>query len=131
MSFSLIISGNKAIEEDIMAKTARSFEEAQIQHLYPEKKDCPQCNKTMSDSYRRKRFVVRLDGVLSLICHHLSCSSCGITWRPEQESWLALKGYTFGLDVLTLVGHLRSSQSLTFLQILKQVQNCICELGFC
>ena len=55
---------------------------------------------------------LRLDEQLDVTSHFLECPtpSCRLreaVYRPEEEGLLALRGYTFGLDVVALVGELR------------------------
>jgi hypothetical protein len=66
----------------------------------------------LGERYRKRRFIVRLDEQLDVISHFLECQSprCqlrAVVYRPEEEGLLALRGYTFGLDVVALIGELR------------------------
>ena len=72
----------------------------------------------MHQSYRSERSVETLTGVLHVISHAFQCPtpSCPLHHghlRPEAEDVLALRGYTFGLDVVAHIGDLRFAQGHT------------------
>jgi len=64
--------------------------------------------------------------MLEVVSHHYRCSfaSCALketTFRPEAEDLLAMRGATFGLDVVAAIGELRFRDKLTLLQIQKRL----------
>jgi hypothetical protein len=93
-------------------RRARSRRDSREIDLYPLTRRCPACRKPLRERYRKRRFIVRLDEQLDVTSHFLQCPapSCRMreaVYRPEEEGVLALRGYTFGLDVVALVGELR------------------------
>src|SRR2546426_11837188 len=65
-----------------------------------------------------QRTVITLDGPVRLIhrgyrCPNAACSTLIRSYRSAAADALALPGFTFGLDVVILVGHLRLSEHHT------------------
>jgi hypothetical protein len=65
-----------------------------------------------------QRTVITLDGPVRLIhrgyrCPNTSCTTQTRCYRSAAADALALPGFTFGLDLVILVGHLRLSQHHT------------------
>lgn len=90
----------------------RRRDESREVHLYPQIRTCPACQRLLKERYHKRRFIVRLTEQLNVVSHFLECPTpnCSLreaVHRPEQETLLALRGYTFGLDVVALVGELR------------------------
>jgi hypothetical protein len=79
------------------------------------------------ERYRKQRWIVRLDRQLKVISHCLYCPNpeCklhSVTYRPSTEGGLALRGYTFGLDVVVRIGQLRYSEHQSLTQIHQELQ---------
>jgi hypothetical protein len=99
-------------EEQDMRNTCRDRSQSQRLHLYPEIRVCPACEKPLVERYRKRRWVVQLNGQVEVISHCLHCRTlnCPLqaaTYRPAQEDALALRGYSFGLDVVARIGQMR------------------------
>jgi hypothetical protein len=93
-------------------KKARDRSQYQEVHLYPEQRACPACRQPLAARYRKRRWITTLSGELSVLSHCVAgktgdCALRGASYRPEQEDVLALRGYSFGLDVVTRIGQLR------------------------
>lgn len=93
-------------------KPKRDVGEAPRKDVYPEIRTCWHCGTPMKESYRSARFVVTLGGPVHLVSHAFRCPvpTCPghrTHYRPEAEDRLALRGRTFGLDVLAWIGELR------------------------
>jgi hypothetical protein len=93
-------------------RRARSRDDSREVDLYPLTRRCPACREPLRERYRKRRFIVRLDEQLDVTSHFLECTTprCrlrALVSRPEEEGLLALRGYTFGLDVVALIGQLR------------------------
>ncbi len=54
-------------------------------------------------------------------CQNRECSHSEAVYRPEEENILALKGYTFGLDVIVYIGQLRYRENKTIEAIHNQL----------
>jgi hypothetical protein len=52
-----------------------------------------------------------------LECENWGCPQRAIVYRPHQEDALALRGYTFGLDVVAKIGELRYHKHLSITEI--------------
>jgi hypothetical protein len=103
-------------------KKARDHSQSEEVHLYPELHACPGCHQPRAERYRKQRYIITLRGELKVISHWLECRTHGCLWRgaslrPEQEEVLALRGYSFGLDVVARIGELRYREHRTLAQI--------------
>ena len=103
-------------------KTAREWSDARVLELYPLHTECPSCGQTLVERYNKRRCLVTLSEPRKVISHFLECRSArcplhGTVYRPEEEDVLALPGYTFGLDVVTLIGQRRFTHNETLKQI--------------
>jgi hypothetical protein len=103
-------------------KKARDHSQSAEVHLYPEVRVCPGCQQSRAERYRKQRYIITLRGELKVISHCLECRTRGCPWhgaslRPEQEEGLALRGYSFGLDVVAHIGELRYREHRTLAQI--------------
>lgn len=109
-------------------KTARNYSDSRRIDLYPQTKICPECDRPFKEKYHKQRLIVQLSGQLQAVSHCLGCSNprCSHSeaiYRPEAENILALKGYTFGLDVIVYIGQLRYRQNQTIEAIQNQLLN--------
>ncbi len=107
-------------------KTARNHSESRRIDLYPQTKICPQCHQPFKERYHKQRWIVKLSGELKVVSHCLGCQNreCDhseAVYRPEEENILALKGYTFGLDVIVYIGQLRYRENKTITAIHNQL----------
>jgi hypothetical protein len=103
-------------------KKARDHSQSEEVHLYPAARACPGCQQPRAERYRKKRYIITLRGELKVISHWLECRTRECPWRgaslrPEQEEVLALRGYSFGLDVVAHIGELRYREHRTLAQI--------------
>jgi hypothetical protein len=65
-----------------------------------------------------RRIVITLQGALEVIhcgyrCPNLHCQTAARSYRSAEADALALSGFTFGLDIVILVGQLCLSKHLT------------------
>jgi len=95
--------------------------------LYPQLQACPECQQVMKERYHKQRWIVRLDQHVKVVSHFLECRNTACTrqaaiYRPQQEDALALRGYTFGLDVVARIGELRYRENLSISKIREQLQ---------
>jgi hypothetical protein len=85
-------------------------------------KECPVCQQTLKEWYRKERTIKSLHGPIYLVSHIYSCENeaCA-NYRqgilPEEETLLVIKGYKFGLDVIVKVGQLRFNAYKTWEEI--------------
>ena len=104
-----------------MKKTRDPSQSAEV-HLYPEVRVCPGCQQSRAERYRKQRSISTLPGELQVIRQGLACRTHGCPWhgaslRPEQDEVRALRGYSFGLEVVTRIGELRCREHRTLAQM--------------
>lgn len=109
-------------------KKVRSHLGSQQVDLFPTQRMCPACGQPLGERYRQGRYVVTLSGMLRLTKHVLECQTpdCaqqGTKWRPEGEAAMVLPHYTFGLEVVALIGELRYRQHLTIGEIAAELKS--------
>ena len=107
-------------------RRARKRTDSREVDLYPFTRRCPACRKPLRERYRKRRLIVRLDEHLDVVSHFLECPTPGCrlreaVYRPEEEGLLALRGYTFGLDVVAFVGELRFERKRSIPEIYTQL----------
>jgi hypothetical protein len=90
--------------------------------LSPAVEHCPACGQFMRIAYHEHRTVVRLDGVWRLTlrvrrCRNAACAQYHRPSVPEEAGAWALPQAEFGLDVIALVGQLRSREQRSVPQI--------------
>jgi hypothetical protein len=95
--------------------------------LYPEEQECPVCQHALKERYHKQRWIVRLDQHVNVVSHVLECGSVAcsrraVVYRPYQEDALALRGYSFGLDVVARIGELRYRDNLSITKLRGQLQ---------
>jgi hypothetical protein len=100
-------------------KTARTLPCLSRRFYRPEQSRCPVCERPL----RRKvtlseRTIITLGEVIKLIhagyrCPASDCSGQRRTYRSAAADALALPGFTFGLDIVLLVGQLRLGEHHT------------------
>jgi len=108
-------------------KTERHRSGSQRLDLYPLEQRCPNCQQALVERYRKQRWIVRLDRQRKVISHCLycpnpECSLHSVIYRPSEEGALALRGYTFGLDVVVRIGQLRYSENQSLTKIHQELQ---------
>jgi hypothetical protein len=108
-------------------RTPRDRRDSKQVDLYPQLRECPECHQAMHERYHKQRWIVRLDQHVKVVSHFLECGNTACTrqavvYRPLQEDALALRGYTFGLDVVARIGELRYRDNLSVSKIRAQLQ---------
>src|SRR5512135_2896050 len=94
-------------------KRSRSYVNVMRRWYRPVEHTCPECHRTLRQAMTlSKRTVIRLDGVIRLIhagyrCPDVDCPGHQRTYRSPAADALALPGFTYGLDIVLLVGRLR------------------------
>src|SRR5215210_2506882 len=83
--------------------------------LEPYQRQCPGCAGTVRVAYHDRRTVATLDGLYHLVlvvrrCRNPACPWYRRPYRPEEEGGRALPHGECGLDVIALVGALRSAE---------------------
>jgi hypothetical protein len=100
-------------------KQPREYRAVTRRYFRPEITVCPTC-QTRLQRYATlsERTVITLEGPIGLIhrgyrCPKADCPTRTRSYRSAAADALALPGFTFGIDIVILVGHLRLSQHQT------------------
>lgn len=99
----------------VQMKTAKDYGEIPSYHYYPEVTQCPSCGGELERSHPVwSKTIVSLGEVARVtnwgyrcVNRHTTCPRPEAVYRSAMAEGLALKGYTFGLDVVVFVGHQR------------------------
>jgi len=100
-------------------KQPRAYAAVTRRFYRPEMTICPTCQTPLRRyATLSQRTVITLDGPVRLIhrgyrCPNLDCPTRLRSYRSAAADALALPGFTFGVDLVILVGHLRLSQHQT------------------
>ncbi len=100
-------------------KHSRSYQEVTRRWYRPMEHECPECHRTLREAMTlTRRTVITLDGVIKLThagyrCPDAQCPGHQRTYRSPQADALALPYFTFGLDIVLLVGRLRLREHQT------------------
>ena len=108
-------------------RTPRDRRESKQLELYPHMQACPACHQRLIERYHKQRWIIQLDQQVKVVSHFLECCNpdCerrATVYRPHEEDALALRGYTFGLDVVARIGELRYRDNLSITKIRGQLQ---------
>lgn len=100
-------------------RTAKVYPTVTKQIYHAEITTCPSCGSRLRRfSTVSQRTVVTFDGVLRIVhcgyrCPQADCPTATRSYRSTVADGLALPGFTFGLDIVLLVGHLRLAEHET------------------
>jgi hypothetical protein len=116
-------------------RTAKVYPTVTKQIFHPEITLCPSCGTRLRRyATVSTRTIVTLEGVMRVVhegyrCPQSDCSTARRPYRSTVADGLALPGFTFGLDVVVLVGHLRLAQHQTVDQVHSTLQERLTALG--
>src|SRR2546430_16179583 len=100
-------------------KQPREYAAVTRRYFRPEVMMCLTCQTPLRRyATLSQRTVITLEGAVRLIhrgfrCPNIDCTTHLRSYRSAAADALALPGFTFGLDIVILVGHLRLSQHHT------------------
>jgi hypothetical protein len=116
-------------------KRARSYPLVMRRWYRPVEYECPTCHRTLRQAMTlSKRTVITLEGVIRLIhagyrCPDAHCPGYQRTHRSTAADALALPGFTYGLDIVLLVGHLRLGKHQTIDEVHEKLLERLAPLG--
>jgi hypothetical protein len=96
-------------------KAARTFAQVSRRFYRPEQSHCPVCQRRLRRAVTlTERTVITLEEVIKLVhagyrCPDSHCAGSQRTYRSVQADGLALPWFTYGLDIVLLVGRLRAA----------------------
>ncbi len=100
-------------------KPARKFAQVNRRFYRPEQSHCPICQRRLRRAVTlTERTVITLEKVIKLVhagyrCPDTQCAGSQRTYRSVQADALALPWFTYGLDIVLLVGRLRLREHQT------------------
>jgi hypothetical protein len=116
-------------------KRARSYPVV-IRHWYrPVERECPACQRTLRQAKTlSKRTVITLEAVIKVThagyrCPDLHCPGYQRTYRSSVADALALPGFTYGLDIVLLVGRLHLGKHQTVDEVHQELLERLAPLG--
>jgi hypothetical protein len=100
----------------------RARRESQPVDLYPPLQACPTCHEALTEGYHKQRWMMRLDQEVTVGSHFLECSHPdgarpGAVDRPYQEDTLAVRGDTFGMEVVVRMGERRYDHNFSITRL--------------
>jgi len=116
-------------------KHARTYPQVRRRWYRSVEHECPRCGRKLQQAMTlTRRTVITLQEVIRLIhagfrCPDQECPGHQRTYRSPEADALALPGFTFGLDIVLLVGWLRLSKHQTVDEIHQHVQERLAPLG--
>jgi len=116
-------------------KHARSYLSVRRGWYRPVEQECPQCHRTLREAMTlSKRTVITLQEVIKVNhagyrCPDAQCVGHQRIYRSVEADALALSGFTFGLDIVLLVGRLRLSKHQTVDEVHQELLERLAPLG--
>src|SRR5437016_6226757 len=116
-------------------KHTRSYSNVIRRWYRPLEHECPQCHRTLREAMTlTRRTVITLEGVIKLThagyrCPDGDCPGHQRTYRSVEADALALPHFTYGLDIVLLVGRLRLKEHQTVDEIHQEVLTRLEPLG--
>src|SRR6266700_2749553 len=113
----------------------RSYPQVIRRWYRPLEQECPQCHRTLREAVAvSRRTGVTLEGVIKLNhagyrCPDVDCPGHQRTYRSPVADALALPYFTFGLDIVLLVGRLHLGKHQTVDEVHEQLLERLVPLG--
>ena len=114
---------------------SRSYPQVIRRWYWPIEHECPQCHRRLREAMTlTRRTVITLDGVIKLIhagyrCPDVDCPGHQRTYRSPVADALALPSFTFGLDIVLLVGRLHLGKHQTVDEVHEELLERLAPLG--
>ena len=114
---------------------SRSYPKVIRRWYRPLEHECPQCHRRLRGAMTlTRRTVITLDGVIKLIhagyrCPDVDCPGHQRTYRSPVADALALPYFTFGLDIVLLVGQLHLGKHQTVDEVHAELLSPLAPLG--
>src|SRR5271167_2003298 len=116
-------------------KRARSYPNVLRRWYRPVEHECPECHRTLRQAMTlSKRTVITLAGVIKVThagyrCPDGECPGHQRTYRSVKADALALPGFTYGLDIVLLVGRLHLGKHQTVDEVHEELLERLAPLG--
>ena len=116
-------------------KRSRSYPQLTRRWYRPVEHECMECGRTLREvKTLSKRTVITLAGVIKVThagyrCPDAQCPASQRTYRSAAADALALPGFTYGLDIVLLVGRLHLGQHQTVDEVHEELLERLAPLG--
>src|SRR5436309_2295381 len=116
-------------------KRSRSYPNVMKRWYRPVEHKCSDCQRTLREvKTLSKRTVITLAGVIKVThagyrCPDRECSGHQRTYRSVEADALALPGFTYGLDIVLLVGRLHLGKHQTVDEVHQELLERLAPLG--
>jgi len=116
-------------------KPARTFAQVSRRFYRPEQSHCPVCQRRLRRAVTlTERTVITLEEVIKLVhagyrCPDTQCAGYQRTYRSVKADALALPWFTYGVDIVLLVGRLRLREHQTVDEIHQELLKRLEPLG--
>ncbi|SRR6266700_1190794 len=116
-------------------KPARKFAQVSRRFYRPEQSHCPICQRRLRRAVTlSERTVITLEEIIKLVhagyrCPDPQCAGSQRTYRSAKADALALPWFTYGLDIVLLVGRLRLREHQTVDEIHRELLKQLKPLG--
>ncbi len=116
-------------------KRSRTYPTVVRRWYRPAEHECPECHRTLRQAMTlTRRTVITLQEVIRLIhagyrCPDPQCPGHQRTYRSPAADALALPGFTYGLDIVLLVGRLHLGKHQTVDEIHEELLERLAPLG--
>lgn len=113
----------------------KTYNQAVKRIFRPEITHCLEChNKLQRCVTISDRMIITLKQVMRVVhcgyrCPHVECAGRKMLYRSAEADALALSGFTFGLDIVLAVGHLRLKEHQTVDEIHESLSKQLAPLG--
>src|SRR5438876_4025864 len=114
---------------------SRSYPQVIRRWYRPLEHTCLECHRTLREAVAvSRRTVITLNGIIKLNhagyrCPDVECPGHQRTYRSPVADALALPGFTFGVDIVLLVGRLHLGKHQTVDEVHQEVQDRLAPLG--
>ena len=114
---------------------SRSYPQVIRRWYRPIEHECPECHRRLHEAMTlTRRTVITLDGVIKLNhagyrCPDVDCPGHQRTYRSPEADALALPYFTFGLDIVLLVGRLHLGKHQTVDEVHEELLERLAPLG--
>jgi hypothetical protein len=114
---------------------SRSYPQVIRRWYRPLEQECPQCHRRLREAMTlTRRTVITLEGVIKLThagyrCPDVDCPGHQRTYRSALADALALPHFTFGLDIVLLVGRLHLGKHQTVDEVHEELLERLRPLG--
>ena len=116
-------------------KRTRNYPQVTRRWYRPVEHECPECHRTLHEvKTLSKRIVVTLAEVIKVThagyrCPDVQCPGYQRTYRSAAADALALPGFTYGLDIVLLVGRLHLGKHQTVDEVHEELLERLAPLG--